>query len=139
MNAWAVEFLSSIIAFRTFRPEVDLPFNEQSAQEHMQIDPRFRKHHITVPQRWFNAYQPRGGESDAVESIRAGDFLLHFPGHAGQEDAMQEWLDRREEHPSDWDVDYRFVSHTAIAEHNHLWCLSDFLMSDWDQLDHLSI
>jgi len=35
VNSWAVKLLSAVIAFHTFKPEVELKYSEQSALEEM--------------------------------------------------------------------------------------------------------
>ncbi|KAJ4264371.1 hypothetical protein NW762_005569 [Fusarium torreyae] len=108
VNQWAIELFSAITAFRYYRPNVSLPFTEQSAMEIVMNETKFRRNVQIVPQWWFNTY-PKGTPAEFEDNMdkqdlkgyhaRRGDFLLHFAGRGGRDSLINEWtsmLDRRQ-------------------------------------------
>lgn len=102
VNQWAVDLFSDINAFRYYRPNVSLPFTEQSAMEIVMKEPKFEPNVQVVPQYWFNAYpQASPGDFETktdTEGLkpyhaRRGDFLLHFAGRGGRDKLINEWTD----------------------------------------------
>lgn len=101
VNQWAIELFSNIAAFRHYRPNVSLPFTEQSAMEIVMNEPRFRNNVQLVPQEWFNAY-PDGTPTEFEEKTddeglknyhaRRGDFMLHFAGRPGRDKLINKWI-----------------------------------------------
>ncbi|KAF4340112.1 galactosyl transferase gma12 mnn10 family [Fusarium beomiforme] len=102
VNQWAIDLFSDIAAFRYYRPNVSLPFTEQSAMEIVMNEPKFKPNVQVVPQEWFNAY-PKGSATDFDEKTneddlrdyhaRRGDFLLHFAGRGGRDKLINEWIE----------------------------------------------
>ncbi|UPK96599.1 hypothetical protein LCI18_007534 [Fusarium solani-melongenae] len=100
VNQWAIELFSDIAAFRYYRPNVSLPFTEQSAMEIVMSEPRFQRNVQLVPQEWFNSY-PKGTPTEFQERrdeeglkhyhARRGDFLVHFAGRPGREKLINGW------------------------------------------------
>lgn len=100
VNTWAVDLFSAILAFRYYRPDVELIFTEQSAMEIVMKEPRFSNNVEMVPQHWFNAY-PKGEAQDFYERktedglekyhARRGDFLIHFAGIPRKDKAIDQW------------------------------------------------
>ncbi|USW54831.1 Putative glycosyltransferase 34, nucleotide-diphospho-sugar transferase [Septoria linicola] len=88
VSEWAVKYLIDIIALHSYKPEFKLKYSDQSAQEVMTLDTRYKANTLYVPQRWFNAYRgPRNdreqlvrGEKVPANTIKAGDLQLHFAG-----------------------------------------------------------
>ena len=111
VNQWAIELFSDIVAFRHYKPNVSLPFTEQSAMEITMNEPKFRRNVQLVPQEWFNTY-PKGSptefeEKDNEEDLevyhaRRGDFLLHFAGRSGKDRLINEWVKMLERRRSPW-------------------------------------
>jgi hypothetical protein len=93
-----------VLALRFFKPELDLPFAEQSAIDHLIRDELLAPSVVQCPQRWFNAYQPRFG-TDGLEDwqARRGDMLMHFPGGVEREKRMREFLGKAER--GEWEMD----------------------------------
>lgn len=103
---WAIELFTAILAFRHYKPEVELPFTEQSAMEHVLNTPQFKEQTRFVPQHWFNAYENGGpllfeeredAEGMEENQARRGDYLVHFAGNTDKRTAIEEWttmLDR---------------------------------------------
>ncbi|WQF86086.1 Putative glycosyltransferase 34, nucleotide-diphospho-sugar transferase [Colletotrichum destructivum] len=101
VGQWAVELFSAVLAFRHYRPDVELPFTEQSAMGFLIGEPEFEKGVQFVPQTWFNAY-PGGNASTFLEredeagladyQARRGDFLVHFAGVGERGKAMDDWV-----------------------------------------------
>jgi hypothetical protein len=111
VNDWAVDLFTAILAFRYYRPYVDLPFTEQSAMEIVMKEPQFKEKVRIVPQHWFNAY-PKGKAQefrdrtteDGLEKYHArrGDFLLHFAGISHRDKAIAEWVKMLEQSEVIW-------------------------------------
>ncbi|KAF1944087.1 hypothetical protein EJ02DRAFT_452703 [Clathrospora elynae] len=60
VNNWTINLFIAVLTFRHYKPEVDLPFTEQSAMEHVLSAQQFRDQARYVPQHWFNAYENFG-------------------------------------------------------------------------------
>ncbi|KAF9874900.1 hypothetical protein CkaCkLH20_07594 [Colletotrichum karsti] len=100
VGQWAIELFSAILAFRHYRPDVNLPFTEQSAMEIVMREPRFNKSVQLVPQTWFNTY-PGGNASTFLDrddedgladyQVRRGDFLIHFAGVSNRDRSLNDW------------------------------------------------
>jgi mannan polymerase II complex MNN10 subunit len=100
VNEWAILLFTSIFAFRHFEPSIALPFTEQSAMEHLLATEDFAHQTRYVPQHWFNAYDYDGaaayvvrgnGTEERSETVRKGDYLVHFAGHPEKERAIGEY------------------------------------------------
>ncbi|KFA81215.1 hypothetical protein S40288_10188 [Stachybotrys chartarum IBT 40288] len=101
VNVWAIELFTAVLALRYYRPDVDLPFTEQSAMEIIMKEAKFRDGTFLVPQTWFNTY-PKGEaegfvtreNEDGLEEYHArrGDFLVHFAGVMDKADAINNWM-----------------------------------------------
>ena len=100
INRWAIDLFTAILAFRHYKPEVALPFTEQSAMEHVLRTPQFRDQTRYVPQHWFNGYEIGGPvlfetredvEWMEEQYVRRGDYLVHFAGHGSRDKALVEW------------------------------------------------
>lgn len=113
INSWSAELFAAIVAFRDFRPDTKLVFNDQSAMEFVLQERKFAKHVVQVPQRWFNAYQGEANETLAPHQVRRGDFLVHFPGVGDRETRMRYWLERAEQHMPEWEMDLQHTSYPA--------------------------
>lgn len=108
---WSVQLLSSIIAYPQYKPDDNLQFRDQSAMALVLEMPRFKRHTVRVPQRWFNAYQGEIEETIAPFQTRPGDLLVHFAGVGPREERMEWWLERAEQHLPEWEVDFQ---HTTV-------------------------
>ncbi|KAF5003880.1 hypothetical protein FDECE_9585 [Fusarium decemcellulare] len=101
VNQWAIELFSDIAAFRYYRPNVSLPFTEQSAMEIVMNETKFRRNVQLVPQKWFNSYA-KGTPTEFEERqdlegledyhARRGDFLIHFAGRPGRNKLINQWV-----------------------------------------------
>ncbi|KND88288.1 Alpha-1,2-galactosyltransferase [Tolypocladium ophioglossoides CBS 100239] len=92
---YSVNLLASILAFRDFRPDTILPFQDQSAMEMLLHEPKFAEHAVTVPQR-HEAYK--------YVEVRRGDLLVHFAGVPGREGLMNDWCEQSERQDPEWVV-----------------------------------
>ncbi|KAH8663810.1 galactosyl transferase GMA12/MNN10 family-domain-containing protein [Ilyonectria robusta] len=108
VSRWSVDLFTAILAFRHYRPDVELKFTEQSAMALLLEEPQFRDNTVWVPQWWFNAYprakedfSPRNGSAKEYHA-RRGDFLVHFAGLGNRGEAMAPWLDVAETAMSAW-------------------------------------
>lgn len=112
VGQWAVELFSAILAFRHYRPGVELPFTEQSAMEIVMREPRFRGGVQLVSQTWFNTY-PGGNASAFLDGddvkgmadyqVRRGDFLIHFAGVPNRDRSLNDWTDMLSRMPKVWE------------------------------------
>lgn len=104
VSTWSLELLSSVLAYRTFRPEDDLPFTEQSAMEKvMQMD-KYKVGAVQCPPQWFNSYPGDGDEGDVHFDHRPGQLLVHFAGVGDKSKAISEWIDRLEANRTRWEM-----------------------------------
>lgn len=94
VTEWSVNFLSDVIAFRHFKPDVDLPFSEQTAMEQLLFEDRYKDNVAYIPQPWINTYAwdtaqdfMSRKEVDGLDdwASRRGDFLIHFAGNGNKE------------------------------------------------------
>ncbi|KAL8829324.1 MAG: hypothetical protein Q9191_002078 [Dirinaria sp. TL-2023a] len=128
VHPWSVELLSSVIAYRIFRPDEELRFRDQSALQVLLKEKRFRRNFVIVPQRWFNAYQPEHDGSRTLPfQILPGDLLVHFAGVPNRGPRMRVWLDRAEKHLPEWELELEYTNH--LNETKIFWA---------DQLDVLA-
>ncbi|KAL0938329.1 uncharacterized protein CTRU02_204939 [Colletotrichum truncatum] len=114
VGRWAVELFSAIVAFRHYRPDVKLPFTEQSAMEILIKEPKFKDAVQFVPQHWFNTY-PGGNATRFLErndeegladyQARRGDFLVHFAGVPAKDKSIDDWVDILGGMPDVWDAE----------------------------------
>lgn len=103
VNEWTIALFAAILAFRHYEPNIELPFTEQSAMEHVIRSEGFKAQTQYVPQHWFNAYDDGGavtfgsrqevGQGLPEASVRRGDYLVHFAGHAEKGRAIEEYLE----------------------------------------------
>jgi len=104
---WATDLFNTILAFRYYRPDIELILDEQTAMEFIIAEPKYKPHVARVPWYWFNAYPDEddsvkkyreGLESDDLEWFRArkGDYVVHFAGDDGRSGRMLEWEDMLE-------------------------------------------
>ncbi|OAL07485.1 galactosyl transferase GMA12/MNN10 family protein [Phaeosphaeriaceae sp. SRC1lsM3a] len=112
VNQWAVSLFTAILAFRHYKPDVDLPFTEQSAMEHVIRMEQFKQQTQLVPQHWFNAYDYGGPDmyarrDDATNLdpwvVRRGDYLVHFAGHSEKDKAIEAYSNMLRDLPDVWE------------------------------------
>ena len=114
VSAWAIEVMSANVAYRTFNPNQQLTFQDQSALDNIFNMEKFREQVVYCPQRWFNAYQS-GFLNETIEAnqVRRGDLVVHFAGVGNKLERMNYWCDIAEKHLPDWEVD---IVHTSYPE-----------------------
>ncbi|RAR06778.1 glycosyltransferase family 34 protein [Stemphylium lycopersici] len=111
VNSWAIELFTAILAFRHYEPDVDLPFTEQSAMDHVLRTDHFKDQARYVPQHWFNGYPD--GNAQTFEQredvkglherhVRRGDYLVHFAGLGKRDKAIKEWTTMLNESGDVW-------------------------------------
>lgn len=113
VSNWSLEMLSSIIAYRSFRPLDELPFTEQSAMEKVLQMNKYRDGALEVPPQWFNAYPSDGGEKDVHFDHRPGQLLVHFAGIGDKSKAIGEWLDKLEKDRAVWELPLRETNYQS--------------------------
>ena len=112
VHSWSVELLSSVIAYRAFRPDEELRFRDQSALQVMLKERQFRRNFVIVPQRWFNSYQAEHDGSRTLPfQILPGDLLVHFPGVPNRGSRMRVWLERAEKHLPEWELELEHTNY----------------------------
>lgn len=112
--------MSANVAYRTFNPNEELTFQDQSALENIFYMDKFRDQVVYCPQRWFNAYQS-GFLNESIEAnqVRRGDLVVHFAGVGNKIERMNYWCDIAEKHLPDWEVE---IIHTSYLEEiNEFW------------------
>lgn len=128
VEPWTLHLLSAAMALPSFRPDLALPFTDQSAVEWIVapqdpsipvFPPRnydqadyFTSRRANIPQRWLNAYVGRrtwdGTPIDAAKkqkanSVREGDLLVHFAGHGNEKrERMTAFMDAAERDSHIW-------------------------------------
>ncbi|KAH8732734.1 galactosyl transferase GMA12/MNN10 family-domain-containing protein [Phaeosphaeriaceae sp. PMI808] len=112
VNEWAISLFTAILAFRHYKPDVTLPFTEQSAMEHVLRTEDFIHQTEYVPQHWFNAYDEGGAmvfasRNDMMhvgqDKARKGDYLVHFAGNPTKAKAIVEYTDMLQGLPDVWE------------------------------------
>ncbi|KAI7552538.1 hypothetical protein KC331_g1819 [Hortaea werneckii] len=93
ISAWSIDFLSAILAYRTFKPDMELAFTEQSAMANVLEMPEYKDKAVECPSSWFNGYQS-DGEHDKEQQVREGGLLVHFPGVEDKPAAIGQWVDK---------------------------------------------
>lgn len=112
VNSWAVDLFSAILAFRQYKPYIELPYTEQSAMEYVLRTPQFVNQTRFVPQHWFNAYEHGGpllyesreDEGGLAEpDVRRGDYLVHYAGNPNKATAIKDWTSMLERLGDVWE------------------------------------
>lgn len=103
VSSWSVNLMANILAYRSYRPEDELRFTEQSAMENLLREGEFKDGAVVVPPRWLNAY-PSGGSEEFSYKVRPGDMALHFAGMGDKEKVIGEWVDELEVNRTMWEV-----------------------------------
>lgn len=117
VHPWSVELLSAVLAFPIYRPDENLLFRDQSAMGELLKTPKFARHTVQAPQRWFNAYQGEINETIAPFQTRPGDLLVHFAGVPNRDERMEYWLRRVELHLPEWEIEFKHTSyHTETRQ-----------------------
>ena len=132
--AWSIELMTATLAYRTYHPDEDLPFRDQSVLDRIIHMDKFREQVVYYPQRWFNAYQS-GSLSEALNAnqARRGDLLVHFAGVPNRDVRMNDWCDIAEQHLPDWEVE---IIHTSYRDEiSQFW--SDKARQDADMAEEL--
>ncbi|RMZ10875.1 hypothetical protein D0864_01160 [Hortaea werneckii] len=93
VSSWSIDFLSAILAYRTFKPDAELAFTEQSAMANVLEMPEYKDKAVECPAPWFNGYQS-DGEHDKEQQVREGGLLVHFPGVEDKLAAIGQWVDK---------------------------------------------
>lgn len=101
VSQWNIEMLAAALAYRTYRPNDELPWTEQSAMANLLDESDFVDGAVFVPARWFNAY-PAG---DPEYHVVRGDMTLHFAGVGDKGKAMQEWLYKLADNRTSWELE----------------------------------
>lgn len=111
VNQWAISLFTAILAFRHYKPDVELPYTEQSAMEYLIQTDQFKHQTQFVPQHWFNAYDYGGPTMFAMrddvtnleaDKVRRGDYLVHFAGHPDKGTVIEEYREMLRGLPDVW-------------------------------------
>jgi mannan polymerase II complex MNN10 subunit len=112
VNEWAISLFTAILAFRHYEPDIQLPFTEQSAMQHVIQTEQFKSQTQFVPQHWFNAYDNGGPAIFAQRDdttgldpnrVRRGDYLVHFAGSPKKDKAINEYSEMLQTLPDIWE------------------------------------
>ena len=96
VSEWSVNFLSAILAYRSFRPDDDLPYAEQDAMARLLELPAFAHGGLELPEKSLSVY-PDGGWA-----FEPGQLMLHFAGQSPKEKVIFEWLEKLEANPEEY-------------------------------------
>ncbi|ETN39909.1 uncharacterized protein HMPREF1541_06135 [Cyphellophora europaea CBS 101466] len=108
---WAVHFFAASLSYPLYHADKHLLHDEQSAQDLLLREARWRNATMHLPQRWFNAYHNFGTDKDVPPEWRwengyaePGDMLVHFPGTVPEFRAhvMDEWLQKKRERADEY-------------------------------------
>lgn len=99
VDKWSIDFFSDVLAFPHYKPNVHLPFSEQTAMEILLKEDRYKDNVRYTPQHWFNAWPQEEGHTQdfAVRNdtagleewaVRRGDFAVHFAGCRNKEEEI---------------------------------------------------
>ncbi|KJZ76140.1 hypothetical protein HIM_04596 [Hirsutella minnesotensis 3608] len=116
VNQWSIDLISDILAFPRYKPDVHLPFSEQTAMEILLKEDRYKDNVRYTPQHWFNAWpEVEGHAQDYVTrdnmsgmeewSIRRGDFLVHFAGCEDKEREVKGFIEAGRQVGNVWESD----------------------------------
>ncbi|KAL9100729.1 MAG: hypothetical protein Q9163_003936 [Psora crenata] len=103
VHEWTVKMLAEVTALRQFQPQVELPFDDQSALLWVLDRPGYEGHFLYQPHSWWNSFGLQG------KPYPYPGFLLHFAGVdcCGGESRgtiMGRWLDELEDKPDQYAV-----------------------------------
>jgi hypothetical protein len=125
INEYSLHLMAASLTVESFRPEVELKYSGQSAEEHVIlshdiVNPRYSNFtysdgYAKIPQRWMNAYMgPRTLEGEVKpyrqligNSVHEGDLLVHFAGGATPEvkvKRMKKFLDALKTTREAWEM-----------------------------------
>lgn len=110
---WSVELLSAVLTYRHYKPDDELVFRDQSAMGYLLETPRYERHTVKVPQRWFNAYMGELNETLQPYQVRPGDLLVHFAGINDRDFHMERWLERTDQHLPEWEVEFKHTTYSG--------------------------
>lgn len=106
VDQWSVRALSEVLALHNLKPDVPLPFYDQSAIDWVFLQPHNRDHFLFQPRHWWNRYFFTG------DGDEPGEMLLHFAGIGAvsggsqeKEKVMRKYLERVENEPQNWSKD----------------------------------
>lgn len=130
VNQWAVSLFTDILAFRHYKPDVDLPFTEQSAMEQVIRTEQFKHQTQFVPQYWFNAYDYGGPDMYARRDdttisnldpwvVRRGDYMVHFAGHSEKDKAIESYSEMLRDFPDVWE--HGTIQRDIQGNLTHFW------------------
>ena len=108
VHPWSIELLSAIIAFPSYRSDVQLAESDQSAMSELLKETYFQENYLLIPRNWFNSYQVEHDDDDPNHpwQINLGDLLVHFPKGQHQDERMRKYINRAERHLLECEVDF---------------------------------
>lgn len=120
VSTWSLEMLSSILAYRTFKPDEELAFTEQTAMERVIAMPQYKDSVVQCPPQWFNAYPGEHTEELDGRNVhfghRPGQLLVHFAGVGDKDKAIREWVDKLKGNRSACEIDLYETTYPAQIE-----------------------
>ncbi|KAL9109431.1 MAG: hypothetical protein Q9227_005939 [Pyrenula ochraceoflavens] len=121
VSSWSIEVMSSVISYRTFRPNDALPFAEQTALEKVIHEDKYSEGKVFYPQRWFNAYSGATRMNETVQpwQLHRGDMMVHFAGVPDRQTRMDEYMDIFEKHMPEWEIEVKYTSYPS--EMDEFW------------------
>lgn len=122
VHQWTVQALSEAVALHQLRPDVPIPFYDQSAIEYICSRPGYQEHFLYQPRKWWNRYF---FDADGNEQ---GELVIHFAGIGWQgggssekSDWMIKYLEKVEKTQHEWS---RSLSQTTYKQEiDAFWAL----------------
>ena len=112
-----LELLLAWLAYEHYNPDKPLEFGDQSAMHRCLQHPKFNETAVVVPQRWFNSYNvdldKELEENLKPDSVRAGEFMIHFAGVPERPTQIAKWLARIRQHRPDYELALKYTSYVS--------------------------
>lgn len=122
VHQWTVQALSEAVALHQLKPDVPIPFYDQSAIEYICSRPGYQEHFLYQPRKWWNRYffDANGNEQ--------GELIIHFAGIGSQgggssekSNVMTKYLEMVEKSQHEWS---RSLSQTTYKQEiDAFWAL----------------
>lgn len=100
VDKWSINLFSDILAFPRYKPDILLPFSEQTAMELVLKWDEYKDNVRYTPQHWFNAWPQEEGKAQEFITrdntsgledwaLRRGDLIVHFAGSQDKEGEVE--------------------------------------------------
>ncbi|TKX20247.1 galactosyl transferase-like protein 4 [Elsinoe australis] len=121
VHPWSIKLLRDAFSIKTYEPNVDLEYSEQTALELWLLSDTYRESIIHVPQRWFNAFTGEWDLKTAEDgtvtgilpekglksnTVRRGDLQVHFAGRLQKTEHIARWNKMVADHKAEFEVPF---------------------------------